>query len=223
MNEECGAPKPGTCAGYGWHERHGGAACAPCKEAEAERYRLYYEANKEAEAERKRRYYEANKEAVAERHRRYREANKEAVAERHRRYREANKEAEAERDRRYREANKEAVAARSSRRRALKLQASLVTFSTSRLKAVWREADIGPGCVVCGSSTNLHTDHFYPLQPRGDQQPGPHAPWNLVPLCAHHNTSKSNQPPGDFFPPAVFAELEAKLAQIRDEWPDDAI
>ena len=39
--EACGAPQPGTAAGYGWHGTHGGAfnACDPCKAAAAKERR----------------------------------------------------------------------------------------------------------------------------------------------------------------------------------------
>lgn len=90
MNEECGAPTPGTTAGYVWHQRHGGiaTACEPCKEARADYGRQWHTANKESSNEAGRRWYKDNKESAAAAKRRYHERNPgyKAAAERRRRY-----------------------------------------------------------------------------------------------------------------------------------------
>jgi hypothetical protein len=72
MNGGCGAPQPGTNAGYQWHINHGGGAvaCAPCKEAGADYRRLWYQENKKAAKEYNRRHRERNPGYAASYHRR---------------------------------------------------------------------------------------------------------------------------------------------------------
>lgn len=60
-------------------------------------------------------------------------------------------------------------------------------------------------CIVpdCQESQELHIDHVVPLAAGGE-----HAIWNLVPMCAHHNTSKGARDSTDYRTTKMFGVLE---------------
>jgi len=156
--------------------------------------KIYREANKEKIAEYNKAYRENNREKIAENSKTYREVNKEKIAEYIWQYRNANPipekgEAAKEASRKYasdwRKNNREKARENSRRGRARKkrLECGCVPLDIKQILIV----EYGDSCLYCGGSFE-HVDHFISLA-RG----GKHCIGNLVPSCAHCNSSKSGR------------------------------
>jgi len=68
-------------------------------------------------------------------------------------------------------------------------------------------------CMNCGSSENIHQDHFIPLHKNGK-----HTVTNVIPLCAHCNQTKSNKMPEEFFSKEKYVVIVAYLMRKRGLW-----
>jgi hypothetical protein len=164
-----------------WHYAH--------RERALQRSRLRYRTHKKEHREKGKRWYEANREHVRETERKRYLANRERLIERTRQWRREN----AERYRRYNKTwfannpDKTAAIRKSvdTRRRARtrNLPNTFVAADWRRCLEYW-----GNRCAVCGSTDQLHADHWIPLVHR--DCPGT-VIGNMLCLCSHCNRTKS--------------------------------
>jgi 5-methylcytosine-specific restriction endonuclease McrA len=176
--------------------------CKVCVNAQKKTWR---EANPEKVRAAFKAWREADPEREYARHKAYREANPEKKRAAFKAWREANPDKERARKKAWREANpeKSRAACRRSRARKRLLEESFTPEQEARVLEVFQGQ-----CFKCGSTDELHVDHYLPLSKGNPLRSG-----NAIILCKSCNSSKRTRPASKFFEPAEQSAVEAILVR----------
>jgi hypothetical protein len=167
--------------------------CKVCKKAYYEEHReeilAYQQENKEKIRAKKKTNYEKNKEEIAAKHKAYYEEHKEEIAVRKKANYEKNKEEILAQKKAYSKANPEKCAAKTAQRKATKIQQTPPWYEKEKCEFLYKK------CIELNVlwGTNMHVDHFIPLQGRSVR--GLHCWDNLQLMDASLNISKGNKNP----------------------------
>lgn len=189
-------------------------------QANREKIKASYQANREKRLEYRKAYYQANKDRIkvyaqenkerkAEYQKAYQEENKEKIAARKKAHRQENRVRILEYNKAYREENKEKVAELKAKRRAMKRQAIPKFLKDCRLEKQRLLLTYRLRYAMTKATGILHhVDHMWPLSGGG-----PHWSGNLQVITAKENLSK-----GSKVCPDIKATVKESLENARQRY-----
>lgn len=133
-------------------------------------------------------YRATNRERIAKRGTAWYEANKERALKRSEEWYEANKERRAQKGAAWDRAHRETRILHCSKRRSLKYGNTPISEMLTSVEWLAILALADGHCAYCGKEAKLTLDHIIPLS-----KGGKHSKDNVVPACAHCNSSKGNK------------------------------
>lgn len=161
-------------------------------EANRERVRktfvAWYEANREKLAKQGAARYQANKERRRKTDAVWYETNKERARKTRTAWRTANPETFRNGIAKWQKANQERIALYHGKRRSLKYANTPLDQMLTSTEWLAILAEANGHCAYCGKEASLTLDHVIPLS-----KGGKHSKDNVVPACAHCNSSKGNK------------------------------